>query len=142
MYVIEPKFKLGQTKFLIYGREVDTKKEIFLRLKLKYQFSRTYFFSDLIHELQREPIKSEETSDQDSDEDSAEFKLPRNINYQRKYVCEVETKSPLCYTIKQLRLPCDNTDSKSWILPLLLTAMPNLTSLGETKLNSLFKILH
>ena len=68
------------------------------------------FFPDLIHELQREPIKNQqETSDQDSDDESnsspadSGFKLPRNIKYQRKYVCEVETKSPLCYTMKQLR---------------------------------------
>ena len=64
------------------------------------------FFSlpDLIHELQREPIKPQETSDQDSDDEGdSGFKLPRNIKYQRKYVCEVETKSPLCYTMKQLR---------------------------------------
>ena len=68
------------------------------------------FFLDLIHELQREPIKNQqETSDQDSDDESnsspadSGFKLPRNIKYQRKYVCEVETKSPLCYTMKQLR---------------------------------------
>ena len=63
----------------------------------------------MIHELQREPIKPQETSDQDSDDESnsspadSGFKLPRNIKYQRKYVCEVETKSPLCYTMKQLR---------------------------------------
>ena len=71
-------------------------------------FERIYFFlPDLIHELQREPIKPQETSDQDSDDESnsadSGFKLPRNIKYQRKYVCEVETKSPLCYTMKQLR---------------------------------------
>ena len=65
----------------------------------------------MIHELQREPINNQqETSDQDSDDESnssspadSGFKLPRNIKYQRKYVCEVETKSPLCYTMKQLR---------------------------------------
>ena len=68
-----------------------------------------FFFPDLIHELQRELIKPQETSDQDSDDESnsspadSGFKLPRNIKYQRKYVCEVETKSPLCYTMKQLR---------------------------------------
>ena len=66
-----------------------------------------FFLPDLIHELQREPIKPQETSDQDSDDESnsadSGFKLPRNIKYQRKYVCEVETKSPLCYTMKQLR---------------------------------------
>jgi len=105
-------------------------------------------FTDLIHELQREPIKPQETSDQDSDDESnsspadSGFKLPRNIKYQRKYVCEVETKSPLCYTMKQLRLPCDNTDSKSWILPLLLTAMPNLTSLGEPNIYEGLKLMY
>ena len=73
-------------------------------------FEKIYFFlPDLIHELQRKPIKPQETSDQDSDDESnsspadSGFTLPRNIKYQRKYVCEVETKSPLCYTMKQLR---------------------------------------
>ena len=104
-----------------------------------------FLFTDLIHELQRDPLKPE-TSDADSDSEDAGsspgFKLPRNIEYQRKYVCEVETKSPLCYTIKQLRLPCDNTDSKSWILPLLLTAMPNLTSLGEPNIHEGLKLMY
>ena len=108
-----------------------------------------YLFADLIHELQRDPLKQQENSDPDSEDDESSpnppksgFKLPRNINYQRKFVCEVETKSPLCYTIKQLRLPCDNTDSKSWILPLLLTAMPNLTSLGEPNIHEGLKLMH
>ena len=55
---------------------------------------------------------------------------------------EVETKSPLCYTIKELRLPCDNMDSKAWILPLLLNAMPNLTSLGEPHVFEGLKLMH
>lgn len=59
-----------------------------------------------------------------------------------KLVDEVETKSPLCYTIKELRLPCDNTDSKAWILPLLLSAMPNLTSLGEPNIYEGLKLMY
>ena len=55
---------------------------------------------------------------------------------------EVETKSPLCYTMKELRLPGDDTDSKAWVLPLLLTAMPNLITLGEPYIYDALKLMH
>ena len=71
----------------------------------------------------------------------ATFSMPEKPQYMNHMVDEVETKSPLCFTLKQLRLPCDNTDSKAWILPLLLNCMPNLTSLGETNIYEGLKLM-
>lgn len=63
------------------------------------------------------------------------------INYKLRSIDEMQTKSPLCYSLKELKLPCDATDSKSWVLPLLLEAMPSLTSLGEANINDGLKLM-
>ena len=94
-----------------------------------------FHFSDPIHELKRD-LSSLSTEDREG------FHPPKEVCYTRKYVDEVETKSPLCYTLKELRLPGDDTDSKAWVLPLLLTAMPNLTTLGEPYVYDALKLMH
>ena len=86
--------------------------------------------ADPVHELKR-----------DMNAISIEDK-PKEVVYHRKYVDEVETKSPLCYTMRELRLPGDDTDSKAWVLPLLLTAMPNLITLGEPYVYDAVKLMH
>ncbi len=40
-------------------------------------------------------------------------------------------RSPLCRTLRQLLLPLDAVDSKTWIVPLALAAAPRLESLGD-----------
>ena len=61
----------------------------------------------------------------------------RGIGFAQQYPNEFLNFGSLC-----IRLPCDNTDSKSWILPLLLTAMPNLTSLGEPNIYEGLKLMY
>ena len=91
-------------------------------------------FADPIYELQRDDLAEfddvvEEENDEEGEVDQ-KFRPPKFPKYKLRTIDEVESKSPLCYTIKELRLPNDNTDSKAWILPLLLDSMPNLISLG------------
>ena len=65
----------------------------------------------------------------------------KDLNYKTKSIDEVETKAPLCYTLRELRLPCDKIDSKAWVLPLLLSACPNLTSLGDANVHEGLKMM-
>ena len=86
-------------------------------------------FADPIYELQREDLAKFDVEEDEEIEDQ-KFRPPKFPRYKLRTIDEVESKSPLCYTVRELRLPNDNTDSKAWILPLLLDSMPNLISLG------------
>ena len=96
-------------------------------------------FTDPIYELVREDHVPE--SDDTDDDEERKFRPPKSAKYKQKPIDEVESKSPLCYTLRELRLPNDNADSKAWILPLLLDSMPSLVSLGETCVYDGLKIM-
>ena len=89
-------------------------------------------FADPIYELQRDDLAEfdDVVEEEIDDEVDQKFRPPKFPKYKLRTIDEVESKSPLCYTVRELRLPNDNTDSKAWILPLLLDSMPNLISLG------------
>ena len=95
-------------------------------------------FTDSIYELQREDY----TQFNPEDESHVKFRPPKCLKYKQRPLDEVESKAPLCYTLKELLLPNDNTDSKAWILPLLLESMPNLSSLGETTIYDGLKVMN
>jgi hypothetical protein len=99
-----------------------------------------YAFTDPVQVLVREPPVTGSSDEELDDED--EFVMPTKVKYIQKPVNELTTRSPLCYSLKELRLPTDAMDSKSWILPLVLEAVPNLTTLGGTNVYEGFKFIH
>ncbi len=81
-------------------------------------------FTDPVLELQRLTM-------QDGEEELTFPEPGTKCKYVNKDVSESNTKSALCSTLKQLLLPSDNVDSKTWVVPLMLRAAPQLESLGD-----------
>lgn len=80
-----------------------------------------------------ESTPSVDSSEDDSSEDEAVTfpEVGAKCEYQRKSHGENGTKSALCSTLKALTLPMDIVDSKKWVIPLILRAVPQLKSLGD-----------
>ncbi len=76
--------------------------------------------SDPVLELQRELADRLSFPDQGS-----------RCKYAAKPLPGDGARAPLCETLRHLLLPMDVVDSKTWIIPLMLTAAPQIKSLGD-----------
>lgn len=77
--------------------------------------------SDLIRALDEDKTDCESSESSEGGEESIK----------RKIIREKSGKSSLCDSMKELLLPSDAVDSKTWLIPMFLHAMPNLQSLGK-----------
>ncbi len=89
-------------------------------------------FDDDVFELQRPAKDKNAAAVESEDDEEAGFVMPSEVVYKKKAEKTI-IQSSLCSSLKYLKLPNDAVDSKSWILPLIFSSVPNLKSLGEAE---------